>query len=116
VTGWGADSKARQGTIDRVKQVIGKALEGGVLRKEDEIKYEKILPTIGDPPSVAKAKLKGLKDALVLRRQTMLDALKDAGYETSRFQERSDAAGGGAGAIEEWTRDANGKLVKKGKS
>lgn len=88
VTGWGADSKARQGTIDRVKQVIGKALEGGVLRKEDEIKYEKILPTIGDPPSVAKAKLQGLKQALVLRRQTTLDALADAGYETSKFNER----------------------------
>jgi hypothetical protein len=89
VTGWGADSKARQGTIDRVKQVIGKALEGGVLRKEDEIKYEKILPTIGDPPSVAKAKLEGLQKALVLRRQTMLDALADAGYETSKFAERT---------------------------
>ena len=41
----------------RVKQVIGKSLEGGVLRREDEYKYVKILPTIQDPPDVAKAKI-----------------------------------------------------------
>jgi hypothetical protein len=93
-TGWGADSKSRQGTIDRVKQVIGKALEGGVLRKEDEVKYEKILPTIGDAPDVAKAKLDGLEKALVQRRQRTLESLADAGYETSRFEER------GGGTVE----------------
>jgi hypothetical protein len=91
VTGIGSDSKSRQGTIDRVKQVIGKALEGGVLRKEDEVKYEKILPTIGDPPDVAKAKLDGLEKALIQRRQRTLESLADAGYETSRFEGRSGA-------------------------
>lgn len=93
-TGWGADAKSRQGTIDRVKQVIGKALEGGVLRKEDEIKYEKILPTIGDPPAVAKTKLEGLAVALKKRKQTTMDALADAGYDTSRFASRDNAAPG----------------------
>ena len=49
--------------IDRVKQVIGKALEGGVLRKEDEVKYEKILPTIYDSAALVRSKLDGLESA-----------------------------------------------------
>ena len=87
-TGLGAEAKARQATIDRVKQVIGKALEGGVLRKEDEAKYTKILPTIGDPPSVVTAKLDGLEKALKLRRERQIEGLSDAGYDTSRFTQR----------------------------
>jgi len=87
-TGWGEDSKSRQGVIDRVKQVIGKALEGGVLRKEDEYKYTKILPTIGDPPAVAKSKLEGLTAALKLRQQRAVEALSDAGYDVAAFEAR----------------------------
>lgn len=109
--GWGTDAKKRQGVIDRVKQVIGKALEGGVLRKEDEIKYAKILPTIGDAPEVAASKLNGLRDALVQRRQVTLDALNDAGYDTSRFNARGGSpAGSGSGRV---YYDANGNPVKK---
>jgi hypothetical protein len=100
LTGIGADAKSRQAVIDRVKQVIGKALEGGVLRKEDEIKYEKILPTIGDAPDVAERKLQGLFDALEKRRQTQIESLSDAGYDVSKFsarpkRQREDAAAGG---------------------
>lgn len=89
LTGWGEDAKSRQAVIDRVKQVIGKALEDGVLRKEDELKYEKILPTIGDPASVVETKLDGLDRAIALRRQRQLDALEDAGYDVAKFRERS---------------------------
>ena len=89
MTGLGSGAKQRQAVIDRVKQVIGKALEGGVLRKEDEYKYEKILPTIGDPPEVAATKIAGLRAALRLRRQTTLEALSDADFDTSKFEARS---------------------------
>lgn len=89
-TGWGADSKSRQATIDTVKQIIGKALEGGVLRKEDEIKYEKILPQIGDPPTVAKAKIDGLKQAIADKKQNLLDNLESANYDVSKFNARGD--------------------------
>jgi len=92
LTGWGTDAKKRQGVIDRVKQVIGKALEDGVLRKEDEIKYAKILPTISDPPEVAASKLSGLRTALVKRKQTVLDSLDDSGFDTSRFRARTSQA------------------------
>lgn len=87
-TGFGGPEKSRQATIDRVKQVIGKTLEGGVLRKEDEYKYTKILPTIADSPTVAAAKLDGLEKALVQRKQRSLDAYADAGFDTSKFAAR----------------------------
>lgn len=92
LTGWGAEAKSKQATIDRVKQVIGKTLEGGVLRKEDERKYEKILPTIGDPPAIVTAKLKGLESAIAQRKQAHLDALADAGYDISKFTARAAKA------------------------
>lgn len=88
LTGIGAESKQRQAVIDRVKQVIGKALEGGVLRKEDEEKYKAILPTIGDPAEVASAKIKGLWKAITQRRQTTLDSLSDAGYDVTKYGAR----------------------------
>ena len=96
-SGWGTEAKQRQAVIERVKQVIGKALEGGVLRKEDEAKYARILPTIGDTPQVAKSKIEGLQKALTQRRSTTLDTLEDAGYEVSRFRARESSSGTGAG-------------------
>lgn len=89
LTGAGTDAKKRQGVIDRVKQVIGKTLEGGVLRKEDELKYEKILPTIKDTAAVAASKIAGLEKAIRLRRETQVEALADAGYDTSRYAARA---------------------------
>jgi hypothetical protein len=92
LTGWGEEAKQRQAVIDRVKQVIVKALEGGVLRKEDENKYEKILPTIGDTPAVAQSKIEGLKQAIALRRQREIEARADAGYDVSKFEQRTRPA------------------------
>lgn len=89
LTGWGTDAKSRQAVIDRVKQVIGKALEGGVLRKEDEVKYEKILPTIGDVKTVVDSKLKGLNEAIKRKRTNLIDSLSDAGYDVERYRQRN---------------------------
>lgn len=88
-TGVGAESKGRQALIDTVKQIIGKGLEGGVLRKEDEIKYAKILPRIGDPPDVAAEKIKGLDTALTTKKEQTLEALEDAGFNVSNFRARA---------------------------
>lgn len=87
MTGW-TGPKKKQAVIDRVKQVIGKALEGGVLRKEDEYKYEKILPTIADTDDVVQTKLDGLESALRQRRQRLIDSLEDANYDVTRYNER----------------------------
>lgn len=48
-----SEARKAQADIDRVKQRVGKTLEGGVLRKEDEEKYKKILATLSDTPSTA---------------------------------------------------------------
>lgn len=92
VTGLGVASKQTQADIDRVKQVIGKAFEGGVLRKEDEAKYAHILPAIGDPDDLVETKLAGLDKALRLRRERELQNLGDAGYRVDRFPETRTAA------------------------
>jgi Arc/MetJ-type ribon-helix-helix transcriptional regulator len=58
------EAQSLQANISRVKQVIGKALEGGVLRKEDELKYAKILPTLNDTDAVAQYKVQVIADDL----------------------------------------------------
>jgi len=81
----GSQRKKAQASIDRVKQVIGKALEGGVLRKEDEEKYKKILPTIADSPGIIEFKIKELEHDLEIRRQQFIDNLRRSGYDVSGF-------------------------------
>ena len=61
---YNTEAKTLQANVARVKQVIGKALEGGVLRKEDEVKYEKILPTLNDSDEVAQAKIDAITSDL----------------------------------------------------
>lgn len=55
-----SESRKIQADVDRVRQTVGKALEGGVLRKEDEDKYKKILSTLTDTPSTAYYKIDAL--------------------------------------------------------
>jgi len=94
LTGWGTDAKAQQGKINIVKQIIGKGLEGGVLRKEDELKYEKMLPKIGDAPAVADAKIAELYRVLQEKKGTLVDSLEDGGYDVSRYRQRDAAKSG----------------------
>ena len=54
------EAQGLRGDIATAKQIVGKALEGGVLRKEDEIKYSKLLPTMGDTDATAKNKISKL--------------------------------------------------------
>lgn len=56
-----------QSQIGVVKQIVGKALEGGVLRKEDEVKYAKILPKLGDSDAVAQNKINQLYELISQR-------------------------------------------------
>lgn len=58
------EAQGLQANLARVKQLIGKALEGGVLRKEDEEKYSKILPTIKDTDANAVYKVNQIADDL----------------------------------------------------
>lgn len=78
-------AKQRLAIINLSKQLIGKGLEGGVLRKEDEQKYADILPTMSDPEAVVITKLENLKGRLGAKRETTLDNIEHGGYDVSQF-------------------------------
>jgi len=80
---WKAQGK--QQLIAATKQMVGKALEGGVLRKEDEIKYEKILPKMGDTYESAELKTQQIVDMLDNAYKAKMKAFKNAGYDVSKF-------------------------------
>ena len=79
------DAQAFQQYVNTYKQVIGKGLEGGVLRKEDESKYDKIIPRMGDTEAVLMRKAQQLKEMLINKYNTDLEALYKAGYSTGNF-------------------------------
>lgn len=74
-----------QADVDRVRQTVGKALEGGVLRKEDEEKYKKILATLTDTPETAIYKIQALKDTL----NRDISAYEDAQRNSGRYVQPS---------------------------
>lgn len=59
-----SSAKKLQANVDLIRQKVGKALEGGVLRKEDEDKYKKILATLTDTPETASYKIDALISSL----------------------------------------------------
>lgn len=83
-TGWGIDEKSRNAVIALAKQIIGKSFEGGVLRKEDEIKYKDILPTMGDAPEVAASKVAMLKTRVAAQLATHQQTLGSAGFRVGQ--------------------------------
>lgn len=89
---WDTEARTIQGKIGIAKQLVGKFLEGGVLRKEDEVKYEKILPQITDTPDVALNKIGNLRGLLSQRYNSMLESLKQAGYKEENFPRIQSAA------------------------
>jgi len=66
--------------IGLARQIIGKALEGGVLRKEDEDKYRALLADIGDQPDTAFQKI----DNLTTELESKLKTFKDANIASGR--------------------------------
>lgn len=82
---WQAQGKEQLAAA--TKQLVGKALEGGVLRKEDEDKYAKILPTTGDTYKSAVLKTKQLVAMLNNTYTAKRTALKNAGYDVNKFSE-----------------------------
>ena len=76
-------------------QVVGKYLEGGVLRQEDVPKYRKMLPNIGDTPAVAEQKLNYVQNLVDQKTRSYVEAFQASGYDTTAF---SSLLGGGGGA------------------
>lgn len=74
-----SESRKLQADVDRVRQTVGKALEGGVLRKEDEEKYKKILATLTDTPSTAIYKIDALIGSVTRDIETYKSLQQSAG-------------------------------------
>lgn len=77
--GWNPyDTEAQdiQASINVTKQIVGKALEGGVLRAEDEKKYARILPKLSDTPEVAFIKIKKVRRLLEIAREMYIKNLR----------------------------------------
>ncbi len=79
------DSKAKffDADLRRSRQIIGKLMEGGVLRREDERKYEEMLPKLSDKPDVARYKAKQMGDFLMNAYSNHIQMLGDQGFDTS---------------------------------
>jgi len=63
-------------------QAFGRYMEGGVLRKEDEEKYQKMFPNLSDTPEIAANKLAIVEKLLIDRQNSSVQALKSSGYDT----------------------------------
>jgi len=82
----GTQTQKLRAGIDRVRQIVGKALEGGVLRKEDEEKYMRILPAITDLPSVVAYKIQQVTAQMENDMNSYISLQAGAGRDTSGVQ------------------------------
>ncbi len=83
------EAQVLKAKIKKVKQIVGKAMEGGVLRKEDEAKYNAILANMYDTPEVAGAKIDELINDMTSGREIYLNTLEDSGYNVENIRNRS---------------------------
>lgn len=98
--------------VKTYKQVIGKGLEGGVLRKEDEYKYDQIIPKLGDTREVLIKKAEQLQDMLIDKYNTDLMALGMAGYNIGDFSPYSMSQNRGTQAKSSSTAIKNNNTQK----
>lgn len=76
--GQSLDAKVRA-----MSQAFGRFMEGGVLRKEDEVKYYKMFPQLSDKPDVARNKLKNVSEILSRQYNDKKQSLNDSNYDVS---------------------------------
>lgn len=77
------DAQTFNATMKSVAQLVGKGMEGGVLRKEDEEKYRKMLPQISDQPQVAYNKIANVIRMLEIQKRTKNSAYGNATADNS---------------------------------
>jgi len=79
------ESKVASAKLETAAQMVGKYMEGGVLRQEDVAKYKKMLPQITDTPEVAKAKLENVQGMLKDKQQQYIRDYAASGFDVSKF-------------------------------
>jgi hypothetical protein len=86
LTGFGEKDKETQAQIDRVRQVAGRQIHGGVLRKNDIEEAKKYIPAIGDTPELVTKKLDALEKMIRDGRADHLKNLGKSGYNVGPYQ------------------------------
>jgi len=89
------DYKELQSSIGNVKQTIGKLKEGGVLRAEDEKKYENILASLNERPETAIYKINQIADEMASKYNDTIKLLGKQGYKTAGLEYQQGGTGGG---------------------
>lgn len=79
------EAKQYSSAITLLKQVIGKGLEGGVLRREDTEKYNQILLAPGATKAQIEAVTTDIENAIKNKRKDKLISYDSAGYDVSGY-------------------------------
>jgi hypothetical protein len=82
-------AQTMQSKLKTAKQSIGKFLEGGVLRKEDEAKYDAILPAGGDTPEVARQKAINVNALIQAKKAANMESFRAQGYNIAGMNSSS---------------------------
>jgi hypothetical protein len=80
------EAKATAADIKLAQQVAGRAVHGGVLRKNDQEQAEQYLPKQDDPPQVVQAKLANILKLANDSKIGHIENLKRGGFDVSGFQ------------------------------
>lgn len=91
---WNTDVQTFQAQMNAAAQVIGRSMEGGVLRQEDEVKYRKILPQVTDTPAVAQNKLKNIVKLLKDQQKNQMEFYKNVAPDSGLGATPSDSGVG----------------------
>jgi len=78
---WASNPRAADAQLKTAAQIVGRAMEGGVLRKEDELKYREMLPKLTDTPELARQKIENVKNQLQTQRSTRSKQMREVGYD-----------------------------------
>ncbi len=98
---WASEGGKRlESQIALTRQLVGKGLEGGVLRKEDELKYEAILGSIRNTPGAAVEKLGNVQRELESKLSVWEKNQRGAGRSVPKRD--SAPEGGGQKPVRKW--------------
>lgn len=85
---YNTEAQKVKASVEAATQIVGKYLEGGVLRKEDVPKYKAMLPQLSDQPEVALDKLQKVYSIVKEKQEGLINAVKEQKYSTAGFSEK----------------------------
>lgn len=91
-----SDKQVMAAKLRTTAQLVGKYMEGGVLRKEDEVKYAEMLPKNTDTREVALGKLNQVKEMLQQKTIGYIDGFDKSNYNVENYKSELNELSGGA--------------------